>query len=271
MQVGKTLIAQSSRLCLVLPAAADWIVLRRPAVLKTVVIFGAFVIMAQVFGNVVEGIAFDHCRIVGGASVCSTGQGGTRLFYATRSHVFSSGVEPIKDYIVRFDLRCNNALKSKRRIVAKDVDCPYHNVSVVEALIERNLKIGGKPAGVVDRFVVKRSLWRRFAFSYNDLVTVSKRPGGYRITYDMIPEGQAGRYIDDPVKFDSFFHGTKGGYELRRIDGGKTEIRYSYFTKTDHWLLSSALARARVYASIASAMENSIGQLERFISEGSSL
>ena len=220
-------------------------------------------------GEIFEGISFGHHDIFEGVQVYSTKVEGVRVFYLARTYVFQVDIEDAYNYLLRFDLRCNNKHREKRKFIPKDFDCPYHTGSIVEGIIERNLKETA-PVGeeTQERFVLKRRIYNRGHFSYNDLVTAKKgKRGGkksYRIDYRMLEAGEAQQYIDHPLEFDSAFHGTRGSYTLTEFGEGRVEVAYTYFTKTDHWVLRHDWVRTRVARGIFWGIKNSINQLALF-------
>lgn len=211
---------------------------------------------------VVGGISFDHRDTFEGVEVHSTEVDGARVFYMTRTHTFPLDMATVYDYLLGFDRRCNNEHRERRKFIPRDFNCPYRSASIVENVIERSLKKDAPAEEGVDlRFILKRRIYNRGSFSYNDLVTVRTRGAEKRIDYRMLTGEEAKTYIDSPLEFNSAFHGTRGSYSLKARGERGTEVVYTYFTRTNHWLLKHSWVRSRVAKGIFWGIKNSIDQL----------
>tara|TARA_B100000925_G_scaffold255196_1_gene208433 strand:- start:5479 stop:6165 length:687 start_codon:yes stop_codon:yes gene_type:complete len=203
--------------------------------------------------------------IINGIKVSTEESKEEKSFFAEGNAVISSSIENVKNEILKFDLRCNQDLKSKRKFINKSFVCKFHNPSLVESLVIRKLKdrrFKNDPS-VVDEFLVWRNIYNRNAYSYYDLIIVKKVSSeAYEVSYNMLSDKEVSFYLDDYTKKQTAFSKSGGVFKIKK-QSDKTFLELNYISETDHWLLTSSMAEGTIIEKVATGTKLAIDAVKK--------
>jgi hypothetical protein len=181
----------------------------------------------------------------------------SRFYKGERTDIITADLESSLKAVLNFEDKCNNDLKEYRKFFSKKKKCSYHNKSLVETKIVRDIKKFYTPEeNEVERFLMQRNIYNRNSYSHVDLLTVFKKQNDlgqtvYRVNIRKLKDKEAKKYMKNPVKHESVFDGALSYFELTQVDKEKTQLIYSYTTWTDHWLLNKSVAVSKVFNNVA--------------------
>ena len=186
-------------------------------------------------------------------------------FSAIGSTEIVANLESVREQILSFNNRCNQELKKRRVFLKKEFVCKFHNPSLVESHIIKdikNKKYIGKP-NIIDEFLVWRNVYNRNSYSYYDLILVKKiSGGGYEISYQMLNDVEVEFYLEDYKKKSTAFNKAGGVFKLTPSKGG-VNLSLSYESETNHWLLTSGFAEKTILEKIASGTRLAIEAVKK--------
>lgn len=201
-------------------------------------------------------------------SLASGKKDNVRSYHATTTKVLNVPLTVVKDSVLNFADRCNNAFRKKRELTPSEYDCRYHNDNLIESLVVRTLRQGTwvKEENEVERFVVARKIYHRGESGYYELVKIKEstnvlKQKTYVIEQDMLSNDQARNYVSVRFKKESPFETSKIRYTITEIAPGKTELRYIYKGTTTHWVLNKELSVPQVFASISKSINNLVSTI----------
>ena len=211
---------------------------------------------------------FDRKERQKEVSLASSKTDNVRSYHATTTKVLNVPLNIVKDSILNFSDRCNNAFRKKRELTSTEYDCRFHNESLVESLIVKSLRRGSwmKEEDEVERFVVARKVYNRGESGYYELVKVKEstnilKQKTFVIEQDMLSNDDARNYVSVKFKKESPFETSHIRYTITEIAPGKTELRYIYKGTTTHWVLNKELSVPQVFASISKSINNLVSSI----------
>ena len=206
---------------------------------------------------------FAESAIINGVKVSSQEEKEFKSFNATGKIVVNADLETIKNEILKFNNRCNQDNKKRRQFTEKSYKCPYHNPSLVESVIIKDIKNKDLEKETVDRFLVWRNVYNRNAYSYYDLVEVKNKSDGVDIEYSMLPDTEVSKYLNEFTKKETAFDQSSGVFEIRKLKNGQYTLVLKYYSKTNHWLLSSKMAESTIYEKVAKGVSLAIESVKK--------
>lgn len=201
-------------------------------------------------------------------SLASGKKDDVRSYHATTTKVLNFPLQVVRDSILNFTDRCNNAYRKKRELTSVEYDCRHHNENLIETLVVKDLRRGTwkKEENEVERFVVARKIYNRGESGYYELVKVKESLNVLKqkmivIEEDMLSNDQAKNYVSVRFRKESPFETSKIRFTLTEISPGKTELRYIYKGTTTHWVLNKELSVPQVFASISKSINNLVSTI----------
>tara|TARA_Y100000385_G_C12951375_1_gene575634 strand:+ start:202 stop:960 length:759 start_codon:yes stop_codon:yes gene_type:complete len=183
-----------------------------------------------------------------------------RFYKGLRTKIYQQSIDYVMKSITNFEDKCNNDYKDRRELISKKKDCSYHNGNLVESKIYRNLKEYKKGENEIDRFLVARRIYNRQEFSHVDQIRIfeTKNEKGQKVITikgEMLKDKQVKKYMKPPVEKDSVFIKAYSEFKLTEIEKNKTELTYTFTSKTDHWLLNKSVSVSKVFESMAKSID----------------
>lgn len=168
-----------------------------------------------------------------------------RLYRLELKKTVSASPDEIIAQFLRFDERCNNAYKDKRKLTSTEKECTFHNENVVETKIHT----------LMDKkynklLILERRIYNDDPYANVDVVTVKKEKDQFVLKQRMLTDKEAKRYIPNPIERESVFHEVDAELILKPVKDKGTQVIYSYSMVTDHWLLNKSIAASRVFESL---------------------
>jgi len=198
--------------------------------------------------------------IIDGIKVTTNTKNEFKSFQAVGNTIISASLNAVKNEILEFNHRCNQELKNKRKFVEKDFKCKFHNPSLVESIIIRNLKkrkYKNDPS-IIDEFLVWRNVYNRNAYSYYDLVLVKKIDSSHlEVSYEMLSDHEVVFYLDKFTKKNTAFNKSGGVFKVKKSNK-KVSLELNYLSETDHWLLTSSMAEGTIMEKVANGTKLAI-------------
>ncbi len=215
----------------------------------------------------IQGLKFEDQRDMNGVHVENAKINDARVFHATLGKVIERPYSDVVSDILRFDERCNNDYRDKRRFSPKEFNCQHLNKNLVESIIIRDIKAPpAKAENEKERFLIFRNIYNREAFQNYDLVIFTEKLDGNKkhlaqISYAMMSDDEAQKYLATAEKKKSVFDVIQGTYEIEELDGGKCRVGMTYTTKTSYWMMTNGFAVGMIYKSMA---EGTMSTLQSF-------
>lgn len=213
-------------------------------------------------------VKYDRKERQKDVSLASGKKDDVRSYHATTTKVLNFPLQVVKDSILNFTDRCNNAYRKKRELTSAEYDCRHHNENLIETLVVKDLRQGTwkKEENEVERFVVARKIYNRGESGYYELVKVKESLNVLKqkmivIEEDMLSNDQARNYVSVRFKKETPFETSKIRFTLTEISPGKTELRYIYKGTTTHWVLNKELSVPQVFASISKSINNLVSSI----------
>ncbi len=211
---------------------------------------------------------FDRKERQRDVSLASGKKDDVRSYHATTTKVLNFPMSVVKDSILNFSEKCNNAHRKKRELTAIEYDCKYHNENIIEQAVVKNLRQGTwqKDENEKERFVVARKIYNRGESGHYELVKIKETTNVLKqntviIEEEMLTNDQARNYVSVKFKKDSAFETSKTRYTLTEIAPGKTELRYIYKGTTTHWVLNKELSVPQVFSSLTKSINNLVSTI----------
>lgn len=191
-----------------------------------------------------------------------------RSYHATTTKVLNYPMTLVKDSILNFSDKCNNAYRKKRELTSTEYDCKYHNENIIEQSVVKNLRQGTwqKEDNETERFVVAIKIYNRGESGHYELVKIKETQNVLKqktiiIEEEMLTNDQARNYVSVKFKKDSAFETSKTRYTLTEIAPGKTELRYIYKGTTTHWVLNKEVSVPQVFSSLSKSINNLVSSI----------
>ncbi len=226
--------------------------------LRTLMIFTALISF-----DISAKMKFDRKERQKEVSLATGKEDNLRSYQGTTSRVLNYPILIVRDNVLSFNERCNNAFRKKREYTPIEHDCKYHNENLIESVVYRELRQGTwkKEENEVERFVVGRKIYNRGESGYYELIKVKESMNMLKqrtivIETEMLTNDEARNFVSVKMKKDSPFESAKARYTLTEIAPGKTEFRYLYKAATAHWVLNKELSVPQVFASIRKSINN---------------
>lgn len=213
-------------------------------------------------------VKYDRKERVKDVSLASGKVNDVRSYHATTTKVLNFPLSVVKDSIVNFSDKCNNAFRKKRELTSPEYDCKYHNENLIESLVVKSLRQGTwqKEENETERFVVARKVYNRGESGFYELVKIKESTNVLKqkmivIEEDMLSNDEARNYVSVKFKKESPFETSKIRYTLTELAPGKTELRYIYKGTTTHWVLNKELSVPQVFSSISKSIRNLVSSI----------
>ena len=104
----------------------------------------------------------------------------------------------------------------------------------------------------MDEFILWRNVYNRNSWQYYDHVTVKQiDKKNILVRFEMMTQEKQDLMLSKSKKRDTAFLTTGGEYYITSLSKNKTKVRMTYFSSTDHWLLSSGMAKGQIVEKIA--------------------
>lgn len=208
---------------------------------------------------------FANSAIIDGIKVSTKESKERKSFFAVGETTISSSLENVKNEILKFNLRCNQELKDRRKFIDKNFKCKFHNPSLVESIVIKNLKnkkYKNDPT-IIEEFLVWRNIYNRSAYSYYDLILVKKVSGdAYEVSYNMLSDKEVSFYLNDFTKKQTAFSKSGGVFKIQK-NKRKTKLELNYISETNHWLLTSSMAEGTIMEKVANGTKLAIEAVKK--------
>lgn len=186
-----------------------------------------------------------------------------RSYHATTTKVLNFSMVAVKESILNFADKCNNAFRKKRELTSTEYDCKYHNENIIEQFVLKDLRRGEwlKDDHETERFVVARKIYNRGESGHYELVKIKETHNVLKqktvtIEEEMLTNDQARNYVSVKFEKDSAFKTSRTRYILTEIAPEKTELRYIYKGTTTHWVLNKEVSVPQVFSSLSESIHN---------------
>lgn len=178
-----------------------------------------------------------------------------RFYKAKLSKIVNLKVSQAIDIALNYKLRCNNNFRDQRTLTPKSYTCPYPSKSIIETQILPSLRQDEKDEDELRRFIVQTRMQRRGNHSHVDLVRLKKvSDQEYLATQELLTDKEARNHISTPISKESVFIKARIEFTFKKVGKNKTEIKYTYISITDHWLLNKSIMTSRVFESMTSSI-----------------
>ena len=207
----------------------------------------------------------SHTAIIDGISVSASKKGDSKSFFAKGKVELESSLTTTKNAILDFNNRCNQKLAKKRTVVSKEFKCKFHNPSLVESVVIKDLrnKKYTNDKKVLEEFLVWRNVYNRNAYSYYDLIVVRKiKENQINVSYKMLNDEEVSFYLNSYKKKKTAFDESRGVFKIQNIKS-KIHLTLNYTSKTGHWLLTSSLAESTILEKVASGTKLAIDAVKK--------
>lgn len=227
--------------------------------MKSLILISLFstLLIAKDFFHKVE---IDNEETIDNVVLKSGKKGDNRYYEGTLVKSFDRDIKSMKKAILAFNQRCNNEYKEKREFSDKKEDCKYHNGNVIENILHTDLKEYTKEKNEIERLLISRRIYNREEFSQTDLVRVYQfekdKKNTIQIFMKMIKKKEAKKYIKPLVETNSAFNRNQGVFTLTEIAPNKTELAYTYNSRTDHWLINKSIAAGEVFENVSKSLNS---------------
>jgi len=229
-----------------------------------------WLITSQVFAAT----KMDKIEFINGVSVQSGKHDSTRIYRGFITKIFPYGLSSVKFSVMKFQDRCNDSYKKRRKYTDKSTSCKYHNDNLVETIVVKDINKSGwtKDLNEVDRYVLGRQIYNRGSFGHYELVIVyeGKNTENQKIitvTQKMMNDEETKKYTKPVFEKDSAFDNAISTYTLTETGPNETTVTYEYKAETEHWILNKEVSVPQVFSSIS----KSINDLVKTMDEQSSL
>jgi hypothetical protein len=213
-------------------------------------------------------VKYDRKERQKDVSLASGKEDNVRSYHATTTKVLNYPLAVVKESILNFNDKCNNAFRKKRELTSHEYDCKYHNENLVESLVVKSLRQGTwqKDENEVERFVVARKIYNRGESGYYELVKIKEMNNVLKqktvvIEEEMLTNDEARNYVSVKFKKESPFETSKIRFTLTEISPGKTELLYIYKGTTTHWVLNKEISVPQVFAGISKSINNLVSSI----------
>ena len=187
----------------------------------------------------------------------------TRYFQGEGQEVIAAPLEKVLVEVLDFSGRCNQEYVKRRKETPKEYKCRFHNPSLVESVVIRDFKKQTGSKKYLDEFILWRNVYNRNAWQYYDHVTVTQLDQkNILVRFEMMNQEKQDKMLPKSKKRDTAFLTTGGEYYITSLSKNKTKIRMTYFSSTDHWLLSSGMAKGQIVEKIAEGSRRTLNSIK---------
>jgi len=191
-----------------------------------------------------------------------------RFFMAEGEEVINASLEKVLIAAASFQDRCNQKLNNKRKFTEKDKVCPYHNPSLVESVIIRDFNKVKKEANLLDDFLIWRNVFNRNSYSYYHHVLIRQiNKKEVHIKFSMLQDNEVKNYLNDFIKRDTAFKTSGGEYFIKSVGKNKTNVKMLYYSSTNHWLLSSSVAKGTIMQRIGEGSRRTLNAIKSAVEQ----
>ena len=186
-----------------------------------------------------------------------------RYFIGEGEETIESTMDKVLVEVLDFTGRCNQDYVKRRKETPKDFKCRFHNPSLVESVVIRDFYKQSDSKKYLDEFILWRNVYNRNAWQYYDHVTVTQLDStNILVRFEMMDEKKQSSYLPKGKKRDTAFLTTGGEYYITSLSKNKTKVRMTYFSSTDHWLLSSGMAKGQIVEKIAEGSRRTLNSIK---------
>lgn len=229
-----------------------------------VVRFLVLCMMFNVIAFASNGIKFEESFEKDNFVVKNALVGDTRYFKGEGEELINSSMEKVLVEVLDFSGRCNQDYVKKRKETPKEYKCRFHNPSLVESVVIRDFKKTAESKKYLDEFILWRNVYNRNAWQYYDHVTVTQIDSkNIHVRFEMLTQEKQEQMLPKAKKRDTAFLTTGGEYYITSIGKNKTKVRMTYFSSTDHWLLSSGMAKGQIVEKIAEGSRRTLNSIKK--------
>ena len=83
------------------------------------------------------------------------------------------------------------------------------------------------------------------------------------VRFEMLTQEKQEQMLPKAKKRDTAFLTTGGEYYITSLGKNKTKVRMTYFSSTDHWLLSSGMAKGQIVEKIAEGSRRTLNSIKK--------
>ncbi len=186
----------------------------------------------------------------------------TRYFKGEGEELINSSMEKVLVEVLDFSGRCNQDYVKRRKETPKEYKCRFYNPSLVESVVIRDFKKTAESKKYLDEFILWRNVYNRNAWQYYDHVTVTQvDQKNILVRFEMMTKQKQDLMLPKAKKRDTAFLTTGGEYYITSLGKNKTKVRMTYFSSTDHWLLSSGMAKGQIVEKIAEGSRRTLNSI----------
>lgn len=210
----------------------------------------------------------DKSQILNGVELTSKKSDEVRSYSGKIEKVLPFPILLVKKGITNFSERCNNAYSEKRKFMAKNVKCKYHNENIVETHVIDRLTPVEELKKYSESYVLAKQIYNRGSYGYYELVTISEIKGSddkkrIVIVQKMLDDEEVKIYTSTKFTRESAFDTSTVIFTLTEISSSKTLIKYEFLANTDHWVLNKEVAVPQVFASISKNVTDLMTHIEQ--------
>ena len=229
--------------------------------MKNFIILANFLISTTLFAS--SGIKFEESYEKDNFIVKSALVDDTRYFQGEGEEMINSSMDKVLVEVLDFSGRCNQEYVKRRQETPKEYNCRFHNPSLIESVVIRDFKKSPKSKKYLDEFILWRNVYNRNAWQYYDHVTVTQLDKkNILVRFEMMTEDEQAIIIPNAKKRDTAFLTTGGEYYITALSENKTKVRMTYFSSTNHWLLSSGMAKGQIVEKIAEGSRRTLNSIK---------
>ena len=225
------------------------------------IILMSFFLVGNVFSS--NGLKFEESYEKENFVVKNTLVDDVRYFIGEGEETIESSMEKVLVEVLDFSGRCNQDYVKRRKETPKGYKCRFHNPSLIESVVIRDFKKSSESKKYLDEFILWRNVYNRNAWQYYDHVTVTQLDKkNILVRFEMMNEAKQKMYLPKGKKRDTAFLTTGGEYYITSLSKNKTKVRMTYFSSTDHWLLSSGMAKGQIVEKIAEGSRRTLNSIK---------
>ncbi|HXH30338.1 MAG TPA: hypothetical protein VNJ01_05975 [Bacteriovoracaceae bacterium] len=212
----------------------------------------------------------DKSEDLNGIHLKSGKEHSVRLFWGTTAKTLPYPMTLVKKGITNFTDKCNNAYKNKRKFTPTSYDCKYHNATVIESFVEKQIS----PAAGSESYLVGKKIYNLGASGYYELVEVKdgvnkKNQKTITITQRMLDNKEVKSFVTPKFENNSDFDKKTIVLTLTEASPKETHLSYQYEAETDHWVLNKQVNVPQIFASITKNIKETINVIDQEASEQS--
>jgi hypothetical protein len=210
----------------------------------------------------------DKSQILNGVELTSKKSEAVRSYSGRIEKVLPFPILLVKKGITNFSERCNSAYSEKRKFMAKNVECKYHNENIVETQVIDKINPREELKKYSESYILAKQIYNRGSYGYYELVTISEIKESddkkrISIVQKMLDDEEVKIYTSPKFTRESAFDTSIVIFTLTEISSSKTLVEYEFFANTDHWVLNKEVAVPQVFASISKNVTDLMTNIEQ--------